>query len=734
MLKNSINCLDEILKSLKDRRLVAFCGAGVSVNSGLPQVSGLVDAILERLPIPPDARRIVLDSSLPFEAFIEALSGNTNIDPLLAVFSRGQPNSTHLLLAKLARSGFIRTICTTNFDRHIESSLEAEGMSLGEDYLVFATNLQFRDINWTDEKVRIIKLHGTIEDLESVSITLRMVASRILLRDRQEVVAQIFARGQHTHVLVLGYSCSDSFDLSPAIAAQSCDHKTVIYVQHLSSVLSDPLYGMVEDLAKRKIKNPFTAYRGSARWYFDTDQLVKAIWSTTLDDPYILTSDNECERPQWQTCVEDWWRETIQVGTQVTGYLVSAHLLVKSGHPRRATRLLNIALDIARSNGDRESEGIVLANLGLCHDSLDEYQVALEFNNQALAIVRELGDRYGESNSLGQVGMTHCKLGEYEKAKHLFTEALKISQEVEDLELSARLLANLGSTLVLLGDYQKAINANTRALQIALDIGDVEGQGNNYIELGNVMFRISDYKASIYHYNQALRIAKDIGNSFDAGRALGNLGAVEVRLGNYPLAVHYLKECVGLAQASENKQLEAMAMGNLGAIYKEIELYGLASDCLRSALEIDDLINDQPGKALHLSILAEVFFGAGWQERALEHHIESLNIYRGIGDLQGVGTELGSVGGVYRAMGQPKDAVPYLEDAMLIARRIGDRVGEGIRLANLAGSYLSLGEYERAVTCGEESIRILELLPPPPQANLEAIRAIIHQAKRDKGV
>jgi tetratricopeptide (TPR) repeat protein len=63
----------------------------------------------------------------------------------------------------------------------------------------------------------------------------------------------------------------------------------------------------------------------------------------------------------------------------------------------RSIEILNQALPIMRSVGDRSGEAATLNNIGLVYNSISQPQEALKYYNQALPIRREVGDRAGGS-------------------------------------------------------------------------------------------------------------------------------------------------------------------------------------------------------------------------------------------------------------------------------------------------------------------------------------------------
>ena len=109
-----------------------------------------------------DVDRAALTASpLPFEAFLDTLGVGADLSPLLELFTGGEPNANHHVLGETrAQAGYVRTICTTNFDLLIERALVSEGLERGKDFNVYYRADQFDAIAW-DAKlaVSVIKLH-----------------------------------------------------------------------------------------------------------------------------------------------------------------------------------------------------------------------------------------------------------------------------------------------------------------------------------------------------------------------------------------------------------------------------------------------------------------------------------------------------------------------------------------------------------------------------------------------
>jgi hypothetical protein len=72
-----------IANVLAPKSFTIFCGAGISINSGLPSAKELEHSILNRLSVDRSDISAVLESSLPFEAFMEILSDYSDASKIL---------------------------------------------------------------------------------------------------------------------------------------------------------------------------------------------------------------------------------------------------------------------------------------------------------------------------------------------------------------------------------------------------------------------------------------------------------------------------------------------------------------------------------------------------------------------------------------------------------------------------------------------------------------------------
>jgi tetratricopeptide (TPR) repeat protein len=110
-------------------------------------------------------------------------------------------NGCHSGIAALAKAGFIAAVVTTNFDRLLERALDAAGVH----HRVYRKREEYETWRVGEDSLAIIKVHGSVEDLESMVDTLRQ---RLMGRPEALERGLIELLKRH-HVLFAGFSGAD---------------------------------------------------------------------------------------------------------------------------------------------------------------------------------------------------------------------------------------------------------------------------------------------------------------------------------------------------------------------------------------------------------------------------------------------------------------------------------------------------------------------------------------------
>ena len=473
------NILKEISEGIKNKDFAVFCGAGISFNSGLPTVPLLAESILKKLDVKEEYIKEIMPNlklKLPFEAFMETLAENSNISKILNLFKEGESNANQILIAKLAKVRLIKIIVTTNFDMLIEKALEKEGLVRNKDFKVYYTENQFSEIDFNalnnSNKISVFKVHGSIEDMESIRTTMKAVASEILSEKRQNVLKYIFSDESHKNVLVLGYSCSDFFDINPQIQRIENSENKIFFVDY------DETTTYIKDIKDKNLKNgnknPFNKFNG----YIvecNTDNLVKDIWNCMNG---IIEKEYELKKYkiEWQIFVNG-WGDNLKRDIK---HFICGQIFYKLSDFKKAIEFHENSLKIAKEIGDKAGESACYTNLGVAYDSLGDFRKAIEFHENSLKIKKEIGDKADESKCYTNLGVAYHSLGDFKKAIEFHENSLKIAKEIRDKAVESKCYGNLGMAYQSLDDFRKAIEFHENSLKIAKEIGDKAGESACY--------------------------------------------------------------------------------------------------------------------------------------------------------------------------------------------------------------------------------------------------------------
>ena len=555
------NHISEVIKSIKEKDLALFCGAGISKNSGLPLANELKQCILEKLPIDKKDMGEIMNSDFPFEAFMEVISKNIDISKILDMFEDGKPNTNHILIAKLAKNGYLKTIFTTNFDLFIEKALEKEGLKKDKDFEVYYDEEQFSRIDFEDiedKTIRIFKIHGSVDDRDSIRTTLEAVASKTLSDKRMNVIRFLFSIGNHKRVFILGYSCSDEFDITPQIQSIEKNQKEIIFVEHSKEE--------IENIKTKDFKKPFKRFIG--RWIIiDTNKFIEKFWSSLkeieiIEEGYKLSKS----KAEWGKYVDD-WAKGLEENKGYSKYFIAALVFYRISNFKRAIEYYEKGLEIAKAIGDKKVESKCYGDLGIAYHSLSNFERAIEYHEKSLEIEKEIGNKTGESICYANLGVAYRSLGDFERAIEYNEKVLEIVKGMGDKAVESKCYTNLGNAYYELEDFKRAIEYHEKSLEIAKAIGDKAEESACYGNLGNAHYGLKDFKRAIEHYEKGLEIAKAIGDKAVEFGCFGGLGNVYTSLGDFERAIEYNEKVLEIVKEIGNKAGESKCYVGLGVVY-----------------------------------------------------------------------------------------------------------------------------------------------------------------------
>lgn len=215
----------QALKTINASQIVFLCGSGISLDAptSLPTVRYFT---LETLKLLNTNENIISQVAVKmntisyrFEVLISYI--RNTCDPQLHVvklFQHASYNKIHDFLAYMYHQG--ASIITTNFDTCIENALSAHNVSCHEDSYLIYQGYDLKTIQ--NNKHYFIKIHGshipTADNYQDLVITIENLAKTAntfaFLPHWKQTLLNLF---KDKYLVVMGYSCSDDFDIVPLL-------------------------------------------------------------------------------------------------------------------------------------------------------------------------------------------------------------------------------------------------------------------------------------------------------------------------------------------------------------------------------------------------------------------------------------------------------------------------------------------------------------------------------------
>lgn len=546
--------VDEIITEVLAGRVAVHFGAGISIASGIPGASELRRALLGKLPASAREQEWLATCDLPFEAFMGALLQETERAPLLAVFSIGGPNAAHHVLARLVGLGLVKGLSTTNFDEHLEQALREQGVA----HRAVWTSGELAHSSSTIP-VTLVKLHGTVSDAVSLALTMDKVAASVPVAGRSRAVHQIFAEGHHDTVLVLGYSCSDLFDVSPQIESLRDKVKRVHVVDHTVGS------ARAEGVSLKLNRNPFRACRQGTRLSCDTEVFLARLAHAA---GIACTPPAPPKAGDWRSCVNRWWDSIPRQERSRVGHKVLGVLWYECGDYRAAKLHFRAALAAIGPRGEPANRASNLMRVAGCHRALSEYRHS-EKSIRAAAAISRSEPRSGHIDVLDPVSVANnlFNTGRIQEALRLYQEAVTSAREgayggrTSDLGIA---LANLGNACGASEELTRALACFEEAIEIARELGEKKAEGARLGGIGQVyrkMKRLTEAEAA---HRESMEIAKSVGDPVGVAMQLGSLAQISAARGQIDEALNQGVEAAALFHDLGDRQGEARALGNVG--------------------------------------------------------------------------------------------------------------------------------------------------------------------------
>lgn len=253
-------------------------------------------------------------------------------------------------------------------------------------------------------------------------------------------------------------------------------------------------------------------------------------------------------------------------------------------------------------------------HLAILFKELEEYDRALDYNEEALSYLAYLDDKktYYEG-SLNNIGLIYHKQKNYERAIEYFNEALeKDSLKYKNIELYARLIDNRAHSKLLNNDTVHLLNEFNESLRIRDSLNNHAGITLSKLHLAEFYKKKNDTTNAIQFAEEAKYIAKERKNNRDYLAALKFLSKTDDQNANT-----YLNEFIDVNDSLQNVERKIRNIftridletdeyrEEADRLFKQKVLILVVSLCLLLILSLLYFVNRQYSKSKELQFESE---------------------------------------------------------------------------------------------------------------------------------
>nr|WP_330177650.1 tetratricopeptide repeat protein [Streptomyces sp. NBC_01498] len=264
----------------------------------------------------------------------------------------------------------------------------------------------------------------------------------------------------------------------------------------------------------------------------------------------------------------------------------------------------DLALNAARRSGDRNTEALLLTQLGKDHVRVDRPAEALEFHRRARRIRHETGDAAGEATALNLIGLVHLRTRQLTSAAEHFTRAVRLFQQAGSPSWEAIALSNLASAHNSAGLLVEASSVAREALAAHRALGNPRGEGNILRVVSCLQLEDGQPQEALRSAQRAMDIALALRDDRLEGFWLLALGDAQRSLGTYDDALVSYQRSAVLHRRLGNRSREALAWYGTGLTYRGLGRHAEAGRFHRRAAVVHRELGDGWQEAVALDGLA----------------------------------------------------------------------------------------------------------------------------------
>lgn len=424
----------------------------------------------------------------------------------LNTFRNSIPNQNHLIIAKLLTGGHIPAIFTTNFDLLLESAIDQleVNMKNKSQIVKYWRTEHFNETKGDNPK--IFKLHGSIDDFESVIISLDEIGKRATFGKLKSLKYFL----ENYYVLFLGYRGAD-LDIFSYLASTKC--RGIIW----NDLSEENILPKVKNLLKKQNGSVITG---------DLNNIFSEI-STELNlDKLEVNYDIKSESINIEQKFVKWASE-IDILSRI---IIIGDIWEYLGEWATGMKFFVSGLKLCKRTEDKPIENTFLGRLaGVCYKTerfgeVKRYCHVILHNAKGFAPVQKLSEYIP---TLQLLGLIEAQV-DLKKGIKLIIESLEYQEQLEEIDPKTRwrkgeILQNAGNIFYKAGVMDEAMENFKGALKIYDEFGNVHGRAAILGNMGSILLTQAKYEDCIDLYGEAKYLYMETGDVVELSLIILNL-------------------------------------------------------------------------------------------------------------------------------------------------------------------------------------------------------------------
>ena len=245
----------------------------------------------------------------------------------------------------------------------------------------------------------------------------------------------------------------------------------------------------------------------------------------------------------------------------------------RRGEYKLAKEIFVQNLEEAKQIHNGEMERKSLNDLGLSAKWSGEYEESVSYFLKALDISKEMGDKTSQAIIYANMGLVMLIHKDSVKAINYLQESLKILIDEEDWYQVAVAYLRMAKAYHKWEAYDKALENEFKALETEKKLNNKNLLGQIYSFIGSTYMKMGNYEAAGTYMNKSLTLSIETKDRNKTATCLHNLGKISISTNNFKKGIEYLLQAHKIIEESEEMEVLIGSYQTLSDAYRKNENY-----------------------------------------------------------------------------------------------------------------------------------------------------------------